>query len=299
MNRRALESLVKCGSLDGLDCNRNEMINAIAPVLEALDADKRKNVDGQLGFFDDLSSEPGAAESFSVERLPDLSAQKKLEMEKEVTGMYLSGHPMKEYLPYYEKSNISKTGDIIEDTREQGGRFHDGDKVMLLGILTAVRMKVTKNNSTMAFITLEDMFGSIEILVFPNTLAQYADMVAEGKIVKLLGRISMTEDKDTKLVCEQVLAPEAEPALKGGVQPARKKNSRNGLYLKVASKDDAKYKKALQYTAVFDGFTPLYVRFEDTNKMVRAPERLWVSVNDVLENALKRLLGDGNVAVIR
>lgn len=299
MNRRALESLVKCGSLDGLDCNRREMLNAIAPVLETLDADKRKNVDGQLGFFDATSSESGAAEGITVEKLTDLSAQDKLVMEKEVTGMYLSGHPMKEYLPYYEKSSISKTGDILEDSREQGGRFRDGDKVTLLGILTSVKLKVTKSNSTMAFITLEDMFGSIEILVFPNTLAQYADMVAEGKIVKLLGRISMTEDKDTKLVCEQVTAPDAEPAASDGAQKPKKKNSRNGLYLKVAGREDGKYKKALQYTAIFDGFTPLYIRFEDTNKMVRAPEHLWVSTNDVLEDALKNLLGEENVAVIK
>lgn len=218
----------------------------------------------------------------------------KLAMEKEVTGMYLSGHPMAEYLPAYGQLHAAKTGELLD---EDTGRYHDGDHVTLLGILTKVRLKVTKNNSTMAFVTVEDMFGSIEALVFPNTLTQYAALITEGSVVQMRGRVSMREDEETKLVCEQVLpAPD-----KGriGDHPSPKKSKRPGLYLKVPSKESPLYEKAKKYILVFDGPTPLYVYFEDTKKLMLAPTSMRVDVNDVLLRELCKVLGKANVAFVK
>lgn len=293
LNRRSLESLVKCGALDSLGYNRRQMLTSVNTVLDSLDADKRHNLDGQLGFFDTPAKSSTDME-FKIPDLPEMTVSDKLVMEKEVTGMYLSGHPMAEYLPVYDAIHASKTGEIIEDTREQTGRYHDNDRVTLLGIITSVKLKVTKSSSTMAFVMLEDMFGAIELLVFPSTLSQYANLVAEGKIVKVVGRISMTEDKDTKIICEQVLLP---PNSEEITTAKHKKASRPGLYLKAANEEDALYKKALQYISVFDGGTPLYVYFTDTKKLMLAPAHFRVSLNDVLLRELKRLLGEDNVAV--
>ena len=293
LNRRSLESLVKCGALDSLGYNRRQMLTSVNNVLDSLDADKRHNLDGQLGFFD-TPAQNSADMEFKIADSPDLTVSDKLVMEKEVTGMYLSGHPMAEYLPVYDAIHASKTGEIIEDTREQTGRYHDGDRVTLLGIITIVKLKVTKSNSTMAFVTLEDMFGAIELLVFPNTLSQYANLVAEGRIVKIFGRISMTEEKDPKIICEQVLPP---PDSKEVHNAEHKKNSRPGLYMKAANEEDPLYKKALQYIEVFDGGTPLYVYFTDKKKLLLAPAHYRVSLNDILLRELKKLLGDENIAV--
>lgn len=119
LNRRMLESLVKCGSLDGLGLNRRQMLSGADSALDTLDQDKRRNIEGQIGFF-------GAAgtreqEEFRVAEMPDLSRTDKLAMEKEVTGMYLSGHPMASYLDRYADLHASRLGDILEDVREQGG----------------------------------------------------------------------------------------------------------------------------------------------------------------------------------
>lgn len=295
LNRRALESLVKCGALDGLGLNRRQMISSVTGIMDYLDADKRRNVDGQMGFFD--SAAASAEKEYTVADMPDLNMADKLAMEKEVTGMYLSGHPMAEYIDLYDAIHASRTGEILDDAREQEGRFHDGDSATLLGIIVSVKLKVTKSNSTMAFITLEDMYGSMEVLVFPKILSQYGEWIAEGKIVKLSGRISMREDEDAKLVCETV-AP-APPAHSDGRQTDRKsKSNRPGLYLKVPGEESEEYDRAKRYLAIFDGPTPLYLYFEDTKKLLRAPASMRVSVNDVLLRELRKLLGNENVALV-
>ena len=299
LNRRALESLVKCGALDSLDYNRRQMLESVPAVLEKLDYDRRRNVEGQMGFFDAPQFREEA--EFTIAPMPDLSDSDKLVMEKEITGMYLSGHPMAAYLPVYDRIHASRTGDIIDDAKEQTGKFRDGDRITLLGIIASVRLKVTKNNDRMAFVVLEDMFGSIELLIFPNVLSRYGDLVAEGKIVQAEGRISVTEDKDSKIVCEQLSpAPPPDGKGKGEKHPEQAHRAkRPGLYLKLSGKEDPRYRKAMRYIAVFDGTTPLYLYFSDRKKLLLAPGRFRVSVNDVLVRALKDLLGESNVAVVR
>ena len=299
LNRRALESLVKCGALDSLDYNRRQMLESVPAVLEKLDYDRRRNVEGQMGFFDAPQFREEA--EFTIAPMPDLSDSDKLVMEKEITGMYLSGHPMAAYLPVYDRIHASRTGDIIDDAKEQTGKFRDGDRITLLGIIASVRLKVTKNNDRMAFVVLEDMFGSIELLIFPSVLSRYGDLVAEGKIVQAEGRISVTEDKDSKIVCEQ-LSPASPPDGKGKGEKRPEqahRAKRPGLYLKLSGKEDPRYRKAMRYIAVFDGTTPLYLYFSDRKKLLLAPNRFRVSVNDVLVRALKDLLGESNVAVVR
>lgn len=304
LNRRALESLVKCGALDSLDYNRNQMLSSIQSVLDTLDSDKRRNVDGQLGFFDTpqlQSEEP----TFSIDPMPDFSDADKLVMEKEVTGMYLSGHPMGKYLQMYEQIGATSTGELLEEANEQTGRHQDGETLTLLGVISSVKLKVTKNGSRMAFILLEDMYGSIELLVFPNVLERYGELVAEGNVVVVKGRLSLTEEKDAKLVCDTLSPPpqangDAAPRAGADEQPAAKRSSsRPGLYLKLPSQESFCHRKALQYIAVFDGATPLYLYFEDTKKLMQAPMQYRVSVNEVLLGALRELLGEENVALVR
>ena len=296
LNRRALESLIKCGALDGLGVNRRQMLTSVGNIMDYLDDDKKRNVDGQIGFFDNAVQ--ADEEEYAIADMPDFSVADKLAMEKEVTGMYLSGHPMAEYINQYDAIHASRTGDILDDAREGGGRFHDGDTATLLGIIVSVKMKVTKSNSTMAFVTLEDMYGSMEILVFPKILAQYAEWIAEGKIVKIFGRISMREDEDAKLVCETVGAAPALHPDDSVKHPCPQKPAHPGLYIKVPDEQSELYDRAKKYLAIFDGRTPLFIYFVNTKKLMRAPFSMFVSINDILIRELKKLLGEKNVAVV-
>lgn len=279
LNRRAIESLVKCGALDGLGNNRREMLLAVERVLDSIEADKRRNVEGQMGFFD----APGSAQGGEppLEKTEDFSAADKLNMEKEVTGMYLSGHPMAAYAGFYQEGGYARMDEILQSAGErETGRYQDGQWVTLLGMVVGVRKKATKNNAQMAFATLEDMYGAITALVFPKVLEQYGSLLYEGAVVEVQGKLSFTEDKAPELVCQSLGKP---------VRP--------GLYLRLSSQQDPRYDKAMRYIAVFDGgATDLYLTFQDTGKLLRAPAKFRVEINRPLLRALKELLGAENVA---
>lgn len=292
LNRRAIESLVKCGALDGLGNNRREMLLAVERVLDSLEADKRRNVEGQMGFFD----APGSAQGGEppLDKTEDFSAADKLNMEKEVTGMYLSGHPMAAYAGLYQEGGYARMDEILQSAGErETGRYQDGQWVTLLGMVVGVRKKATKNNAQMAFVSLEDMYGAITALVFPKVLEQYGSLLYEGAVVEVQGKLSFTEDKAPELVCQSLGKP-ADPV---SVKAPAGKPVRPGLYLRLSSQRDPRYDKAMRYIAVFDGgATDLYLTFQDTGKLLRAPAKFRVEINRPLLRALKELLGAENVA---
>lgn len=305
LNRRAVESLVRCGALDGLGNNRREMLLAIGPVFDDLESDKRRNIEGQLGFFD-VTGEPGETAPFEMPRAEDFTETERFAMERDVTGMYLSGHPMQVYAAAYASGAVARADRIAESAAGESERYRDGQPVRMLGIVTDVKRKATRGGASMAFVTLEDLFGSIEVLVFPKVLERFRPLVQTGGSVLALGRISFTEEKEPKLVCEELSAPPAPEALartarqEGSLTNAEKRPApaeRPGLYLRLPSKDSPKAKKALRYTAVFDGGTEMYLYYEDTKKLVRAPANLRVAVNPVLISALEDLLGEDDVAL--
>lgn len=302
LNRRAIESLVKCGALDGLGNNRREMLLAVEPVLDSLEADKRKNVEGQMGFFDSPeSSESGEPE---LTKMADFTDAEKLSMEKEVTGMYLSGHPMAAYSGMYRTGMFARIDEVFRSAEGESDRYRDDQRVRLLALVAGLKKKITKSNATMAFATLEDMYGSMEALVFPKTLEQYGNLLYEGSVVAVSGRLSFTEEKEPKLICEEASRPPegtdgaqaAGQQAAGQYAAAPKKPVREGLYLKVASADDPKYRKAMQYIEVFDGPSDVYLFFRDSGKLLRAPAKYRVEANSVLLGALEKLLGEENVA---
>ncbi len=290
LNRRAIESLVKCGALDGLGNNRKEMLLAVEHVLEALDSAKRRNIEGQMGFFDNPQAEDGGDPPLTPAE--DFSQLDKLTMEKEVTGMYLSGHPMAAFSGHYGKGMYARTDQVLQSAQAGEGEaplYQDGQRVKMLGIITGVRRKNTRSGQTMAFITLEDMYGAIVALVFPKVLEGCGIFLQEGVIVEAAGRLSFQEEKEPELVCMELSPPPEE-----GAKPPRP--GRQGLYLRIGSQQSPLYRKAMQYLAIFDeGQTEVYLRFVDTGKLVKAPPQYRAFVNQPLLRALEKLLGEENV----
>ena len=293
LNRRALESLIKCGALDGLGLNRRQMLENAGAILDYLEEDKRRNIEGQLGFFSS-GEEREAAQEFSVRDMPDFSQREKLAYEKEVTGMYLSGHPMAAYQDQYDKLHATPLGDLLAE--DAADRFPDGSHVSVIGIVTSMKMKTTKNGSTMAFLVLEDLYGSLEVLVFPSTLSEFGAFLAEGEAVLLTARVSIREEEDAKLICEA--ARPLRDLSKQGEGTPRKRGNRPGLYLKVPSSDSPRCKRALLLVELFEGATPVYLYRNDVHKLFSAPASLRVSVNETLLTQLRHILGEKNVAVV-
>ncbi len=294
VSRPAIENLILCGALDHLGSNRREMCLSLNEVLDSLDADKRRNIDGQIGFFDGPSpeerSEPALqkAEEFPI---ADLLAK-----EKEVTGMYLSGHPMMDYAALYQTGRYARSDEIAQSAAGELSKYRDGQRVAMLCMVTQVRKKNTKSGGMMAFVTLEDMYGTMTGLVFPRVLGETEELLAAGTAVEARGRLSFTEDKEPELICEGFSQPQKTDSAAASVQ----ENGRRGLFLRVPSKGDPRLAKAMKYLDVFSGGTnDVYLYFQDGKKTVKAPARYRFEANDPLLEALGKLLGEENVVFRR
>ncbi len=295
-NRRAIESLVKCGAFDGMGANRRQMCAVIDPIIEELDNTKRRNVEGQIG-FGDLSSGSAAEptehkSSFAYPPAEEFSPEMLLKYEKEVAGMYLSGHPMAQYRELSKALKCAQIGDIAAEE----SRYKDNDRVQLLGLITSAKKKITKSDATMAFLNFEDMTGSIEVIVFPKTLIEKPTMFHEGNIVLLHGRVSMREDEDTKVVCEAVEpCPSSVPAEAAKAPTQEKKKAARGLFLRFDTASSPQIKYCRKLLNIFDGAVPLYYYFADTKEYKRNPIGQNIDVNDVLLRELRKILGESNV----
>lgn len=312
VNRRALESLVKCGALDGLDANRRQMLQSLPVVMETLEADKRRNIDGQLGFFD-MAATFGEDTGPALPAVDEFPAVEKLRMEKESTGLYLSGHPMMEYADAAKKVQAARISDLLEAAQEYSSRYMDHSQVTLLGIVSSIKKKITKSDATMAFLSVEDMYGAIEVIVFPRIFTENAVKLQEGNVILLSGRLSLREDEDPKVICDLVQAvPDAQhvpdgfqqgqrkktpPAAAPAVQPAlgKTKAKRRGLFLRFASKDAPERVQAERVLRIFDGMAPLYYYYCDTQKYETRPPVEFVDPNEPMFQELRRILGQDNV----
>ncbi len=291
-NRRAIESLIKCGAFDGLGANRRQMYSVIDSIIEELDNSKRRNVDGQIGFgdltFDYDDSTP--VSSFSYPECDEFTADTLLKYEKEVTGMYLSGHPMLKYEHISKRLKCAEISDIVS---EDSAVYKDNERVSVLGLISSVKKKITKNDSTMAFLNFEDMHGSIEVIVFPKTLMENPTVFYEGNIVLLKGRVSMREDEDTKIVCESVEPCPNENMLPEEKKPQKKKAK--GLFLRFDTESSPQIECCRKLLAIFDGRTPLYYFFSDHKKYISDPIKQGIDINPVLLRELRKILGEQNV----
>lgn len=292
-NRPALDSLIRCGALDGLGANRRQMLQ-VAPALTAqLENMGRRQVEGQVGFFEAAGEQEAAIPLPKLEELPlsDLLA-----MEKETAGLYLSGHPMTPYAAWYKDRRISRTDRLLAAAEENDTEL-DGKTVTLAGLIGEVREQNTKAGAKMAYCRIEDLYGSLEAVIFPKPLAQFAQLLQPGEIVLFTGRLDVKEDEAPKVLCERVVALTDTAPADTEKPPAseNEKKSPPGLYLRVPGEDTPQYRQVLRLLAVFDGADPVYIRFADTGKMVRMGDRYRVMRNPVLTAELCRVLGAENV----
>ena len=294
LNRRAMESLIKCGAFDRMNPNRRQLLAGYEVISSGLDAVKQKNLEGQLGFFDTMADAP--REEYVFPAVEDFPFMERLNLEKEVTGMYLSGHPLGEYADLIPRLGTAKISHVALEE-------YDNKQVDILCIVGARQSKATRNGDTMAFLTVEDTTGSMEALAFPKTLQRYGQLLTVGSVVVISGRISVREEEDAKLLCEKVMTIEDRLAFRNGLPPRKAVSApsggkRPGLYLKVPSRRGTAMEKAQNLLEIFEGETPVYVFFEDTQKVSLAPRSMWVFPNDVLLRQLAEVLGESNVKLV-
>lgn len=293
LNKKALENLIKCGALDGLGANRHQMILSADKFMEQIAGEKQSSLEGQMNFF---SSDSGmTAISPELPKAAEYSQTELLEMERETTGIYLSGHPLSQYDKIAGILNTDRLNEIITDESET---YPDGKKVDVLCMITRIRSKITKNNARMAFVNIEDKYGTLEMIVFPKQLNEYGGMITEGRIVRVTGSVDRKEEETVKLICDKILhIPNSPSEAERRKKTAGRKTPR-GLYLRLPNDNCTEYVRAMQVIDIFDGPEHLFIKFTDNGRIVKDPDSIRVDANPVMIQELCRRIGSENVVFV-
>ena len=284
-NRRACESLILSGALDGLGANRRQMLQAAELIMARLSDEHKRNVAGQVGFFDFMEEAP--ADDFEMPQLPEFSTEQMLEKEKETTGLYISGHPLLRLQKTARLLKCTRVSDILAADDSENASLHDGSAVKVMVILSKVTVKHLKNGTDMAFLSVEDAFGEIEMLVFPQLFERYRPFLREGKIIIAEGKISLREDEAPKVLLNR-LQPFDEAAYS---------DMKCKLYLRLPSKESEAVKKAEQILAGSEGQCAVYYYYTDIGKYenLNTPQG-FIHFDSPEADALEALLGSENAA---
>lgn len=282
-NRRAIENLIFCGAFDGLGNNRREMLQALDLILKDVDNKNRYAKNGQISLFDTGTLE---REPFRMPVLEEMPKHEMLRAEKEVTGLYLSGHPMAAYEPYARRRGAVRISDLID--AETAAKY-EGKTVRVLGIVNQIRRRSTKSEQIMANMEIEDIYGSVNCMVFPKYLLQYAALLTEGAVLEITARVSLYEGRDTELLLEtaQAVSPEE-----------MKKSVKSGLYLRLPELHGAVYEQVKTLLQQSPGDTPVYFVLSADNRRFAAGRALFVDKTSLDMAALARILGAENVKLV-
>ena len=308
LNRRALESLIKAGSFDSMGYRRSQLLKICGPVVDAIAQSRRKNIEGQIDLFG-MGNEAVQDTQIALPDIPELSKRELLSMEKETTGLYLSGHPMDEYRELARQAEAASIRKIIDDLSGESEKpaYRDGMNVRLACVITGVRLKSTKNGSMMAYVTVEDESASIELVVFPRALQQCGAYLTEDSAVLLTGRIDAREDEAPK-----VLLNEAQPLTESAVNSTLSRQhpgqsvytdqqaaklAPQKLYLRLSSMTSDEWPQIKAILLTQPGDTPVYLYPMDTKKKTLAKRAYWCQPDVPMLEKLRFLLGEEDVII--
>ena len=299
LNKRAVENLIRSGAFDSLGAKRSQLVRVSDIIIDSVSDAARKNVDGQLDLFSMNADNMGeAAPGVALPDIPEFTIRDLMSMEKETTGLYLSGHPMDEYRDAAKKAGAVPIGSIVSDFAQEGGptAYQDGQFVTLAGVIESSKTRATRNNSIMAYIQLEDTSGTIELIAFARVLDTSGAYIKDNAAIVIKGRISARDEKEPQIMCES-LRPitDSEPANGSAPLPVPPVRAGEGsaLWLKLPTRSDPRLKKIERILLMFEGKQRLIIYIEDEKKRIGAS----CSIETALINELKELLGEENVIV--
>ena len=284
LNKRAVENFIKCGAMDCFGYHRSELLAVYDLMMDSIASSRKSNLDGQVGLFDMLQEEDTAV-AIPIPKLPEIKKADRMLMEKETTGIYLSGHPMDDYRGYLKNTHVVPIGVLMDEDCPYG----DEQIVSIAGIVQSVKMKTTRNNSMMAYVTVEDDTAAVEMLVFSNVLNQYGNYLKENQPVVIVGKLSLRDDKEPQIIVNRA-RPISDYAQEIQEEPA--KPLQGTLYLKLET-EDGLFDKVRAMVNMFPGDSQVVVYFADTKQRRGAK----CALDSRLIGELSDLLGQSNVVV--
>ena len=289
LTKRTVEHLIKCGAMDGFGYNRSELLAVYETMMDSIASSRKRNLEGQMGLFGAVAEESAA--SIPIPKMPELPKSERMLMEKETTGIYISGHPMDDYRAYLKKTHVVPIGELLDEESP----YADDQVVSVAGVIQSLKMKTTRNNSSMSYVTLEDDTAAIEMLAFSNVLTQYGGYLKENEPVVIVGRLSRRDEKDAQIVVNRVrpmsdfvsgaYTPEPEE------KPAQEENRGKTLYLRLPTEQGLLLRKVRAMLAMFPGSGKVVLYFADT-KIRRGTA---CALDSRLLEELRSVLGSENV----
>ncbi|CEK31679.1 DNA polymerase III DnaE [[Clostridium] sordellii] len=290
-NKRIIESLIKCGAFDEMGDNRASLLLGYEKLLESISMDRKKNLAGQVSLFDgfgmDESMSNDIQNMYTLPKVNELEEKERLYLEKEVLGMYVSGHPLSQYKEELKKNTTINNADLNDLKDDYVSYLNLNEKeVVMGGIIVNKTIRTTKRNDLMAIIELEDLYGVIEVIVFPQVLQKYNTIIQEDKIIYVEGRLSIKEDENAKLIAREIRDMSTES------------NQHNpNLYLKISSIEDKELVNDLiSIVTKYPGDNDVYIYAENIKQMYKW-NHIKVNINENLIDELKHILPKTSIKV--
>ena len=292
LNKRVLESLIRAGAFDAMGIRRAQLLDAYEQLLDGLARNRRKNLEGQFDLFSMGQEKPEPVE-LVLRDIPEFSAQEKMAMEKEITGLYLSGHPMDDYQDIARQRGAVPIGRVLEDAALPDGpqQFQDGQSLTLAGVVASAKTKATRNNSLMAYVTLEDATGSVELMVFSRVLEESGSYLQVNLPILVRGKLALREDKPPQLLCDQVV-PLSQVSGQP-VPPTPQKALAGKLYLRFPGGEDPRLDRVKDLFVLFPGQQAAVLYLADSGRRLGAR----CQIHPAMVQELRELLGEENVVV--
>ena len=284
INKRVIENFIKAGAFDSLGGTRKQFMSVYIQIMDHVHQDKKNNMAGQMSLFDLVSEENKGEFDLKLPNVGEYSKEMKLAFEKEVLGIYVSGHPLEEYESMWKKHITNMTSDFMWDEEIHAIRVEDGKKVTIGGMITDKKIKYTKTNQIMSFFNLEDLVGTVEVVVFPKTYEKCSANLIEDNKVFVTGRVQADDVKDGKLICESIQSFDELP---------------KKLWIKFATKElyQEKENKMLSLLADSEGKDQVVIYIENPKAMKNLPPNRNVSANANLIELLAKEFGEENIRV--
>ena len=290
LNKRAVENFIKCGAMDCFGHHRSELLAVYDSMMDSVSSSRKKNLDGQIGMFSMLEDDHAAA--IPIPKLPELDRARMMLMEKETTGIYISGHPMDDYRQLLRNTHVVPMQELMGEE----SKYKDEQIVSVAGIVQSVKMKTTRNNSMMAYVTVEDDTASIEMLAFSNVINQYGGYLRENSPVVITGRLSLRDDKDPQIVINRARPITDFAQENSNKEPERETQPRKSdttLYLRLPSEQGDLFSKIKVILNMFPGENRVVVYFADTKQR----RGTLCALDADMLSELKNVLGQENVVL--
>ncbi|MCR5232752.1 MAG: DNA polymerase III subunit alpha [Lachnospiraceae bacterium] len=284
-NKRTIESFIKAGALDSLPGTRKQKMAVYSQIIDNIATERKNNLEGQMSLFDILPDENKEEYELRYPDIGEYDEDELLSFEKEILGIYVSGHPLQSDEALWKKHITNRTTDFIYDEETRSVRVKDNDSVMVGGIIESKTVKYTKKGQMMAFLSLEDLLGTVEVIVWPNDYEKNSAYLNENSKIFVKGKASVEEDKDAKVICDRIIPFDKMP---------------KKLWIRLATMSDftAKEGRINEILKDSDGSDTVVVYLEDTKQMKQFPRNMSVCADENLTKKLMELCGEDNIRVV-